>query len=114
MNRVKRFFGGFVTPPGTLIGERATDSGDDPAAVGDRPLLMLGPLGSRSDTLYAWLTDRGVYVRAGCFFGALDKFAAAVTDTHGDGVHAQEYRAAIAMIEAHARLWTHEAAEKAA
>ena len=82
-----------------------TQDDQELTCVDNRPLLMLGPLGSRADTLYAWLTDRGVYVRAGCFFDTLEKFAAAVIQTHGDGVHAQEYRAAVAMIEAHARLW---------
>ena len=35
--------------------------------VGDRPVLMIGPVGSRSDYLTAYVTDAGVRVRAGCF-----------------------------------------------
>ncbi len=76
--------------------------------IGERPLLSLGPLGSRADYLQAWLTDAGIYVRAGCFWDTLAKFKAAVKETHGDGPHAQEYAAAITLIEMHARLWTPE------
>jgi uncharacterized protein YjbI with pentapeptide repeats len=79
----------------------------DKRLVGDRPLLQLGPLGSRADTLMAWLTDKGVYVKAGCFEGTLDEFRAAVKDTHGPiGLHFEEYELAAQMIELHAKLWT--------
>ena len=71
-----------------------------------RSILMLGPLGSRSDYLTAYTTDAGVYVRAGCFFGSLADFRAAVADTHGDSIHGREYAAAIVMIEAHVAIWT--------
>ena len=74
--------------------------------VGDRPVLMIGPVGSRSDYLTAYVTDAGVRVRAGCFFGSLDKFRAAVAETHGDSNHGREYAAAISMIESHAAIWT--------
>ena len=89
-----------------LRGAYLTDAnGKKIKTIGDRPLLVLGPLGSRADYLQAWLTDAGVYVRAGCFWDTLEKFCAAVTETHGSGVHAQEYAGAIVLIEAHARLW---------
>ena len=83
-------------------------------AVGRRPILTLGPLGSRAAPLTAFLTDAGVYVRTGCFWGTLDAFRAASAKTHGTNEHAQEYTAAIALIEAHARLWTPIAQEAAA
>ena len=74
--------------------------------VGERPVLQIGPIGSRADYLVAYLTDAGIMIRAGCFFGALDEFRAACVETHGDGTHGREYAAAIQMIEAHASLWT--------
>ena len=96
----------------SLVGARLVEArldgprGEKLTLVGLRPVLQLGPLGSRCATLLAFLTDAGAYVRAGCFWGALDAFRAAVAETHGaDSVHAQEYAAAIALIEAHARLW---------
>ena len=74
--------------------------------IGDRPVLQIGPVGSRADYLVAYLTDAGVRIAVGCFFGSLDEFRAAVTKTHGDNAHGREYAAAIQMIEAHADLWT--------
>ena len=73
--------------------------------AGDRPLLQIGPLGSRCAMLSAWLTEDGVYVQAGCFFGTLDEFRAKVETTHGDNVHGNEYGIAMLMIEAHAVEW---------
>jgi len=92
-------------PPGAPL---ARPPGKKLTLIGKRPLLQLGPLGSRADYLQSWLTDAGVYVRAGCFLDTLDAFKAAVIKTHGDGIHAQEYAATIALIETHARLWTPE------
>ena len=74
--------------------------------IGYRPVLQIGPIGSRSDYLVAYLTDAGVAIRAGCFAGSLDEFRAACVKTHGDSAHGREYAAAISMIEAHADLWT--------
>ena len=74
--------------------------------VGERPFLQLGPLGSRCAYLLAFLTDAGVYVRAGCFWNTLKAFKAAVKKTHGTTIHGKEYGAAIKLIEAHAKLWT--------
>ena len=83
-------------------------SGDDlkPTLVGDRPYLSIGPIGSEHGTLDVYLTDAGVYLRRGCWFGSIDEFEAAVTDKHGSNDHGQEYRAAIEMARAHATIWT--------
>ena len=82
-------------------------SGDDlkPTLVGDRPYLSIGPIGSEHGTLDVYLTDAGVYLRRGCWFGSIDEFEAAVTDKHGSNDHGQEYRAAIEMARAHATIW---------
>ena len=74
--------------------------------VGSRPVFVLGPIGSRCDYLTAYLTDAGVHVRAGCFFDTLEAFRAAVVAEHADNNHGREYMAAIAMIEAHAAIWS--------
>ncbi len=83
---------------------RGAELGDH-QLVGDQPILMIGPIGSRCDYLTAYLTDQGVKVRAGCFFGSLDEFRAAVAKTHGNSNHGREYAAAITMIDAHAAIW---------
>jgi hypothetical protein len=73
--------------------------------VGSRPLLAISPIGSRPQTLTAWLAGDGVRIQTGCFFGTREQFRAAVARKHGDGVHAQEYLAALALIDKHAELW---------
>ena len=74
--------------------------------VGERPALSIGPIGSRAAYLLAFITDAGTVISAGCFFGQRDAFAAAVEKEHGDTAHGDEYRAALVLIDAHARLWT--------
>lgn len=77
----------------------------DATLIGDRPIFQMGPIGSRCAYLVSYLTDQGVKIKAGCFFGSLDEFTNAVTNSHGDSVHGKEYLAAIQMIETHAQLW---------
>ena len=84
---------------------------DDRKLIGSRPFLQIGPIGSRSDYLQAFITDDALMIRVGCFFNTRDQFVFAVQDTHGDNEHAQEYMAALALIDAHARLWTPKAEE---
>jgi len=72
---------------------------------GERPVLSVGPIGSRAGYAYAYLTNEGVFVRAGCFFDTLERFAAQVKEVHGDNEHGQEYAAFITMVETHARIW---------
>ena len=84
---------------------------DGKKLVGERPILMIGPIGSRSDYFTAYMTDAGVYLRTGCFFGSVDKFCAALKDEHGDSEHAHEYAAALELIACHARLWAPDAKE---
>ena len=92
---------------GAYLGGANLDGADGKnlTLVGSRPVFVLGPIGSRCDYLTAYLTDAGVYVRAGCFFDTLDAFRAAVVAEHADNNHGREYMAAIAMIEARAGIW---------
>jgi len=77
--------------------------------AGRRPYLAIGPIGSREDYLYAYITTEGLYVEAGFFFGSRDEFADQVREHHGDNEHGQEYAAALALIDTHAKLWTPDA-----
>jgi hypothetical protein len=74
--------------------------------AGERPVFQVGPIGSRCAYLVSFLTTVGVKIRAGCFFGSRDEFAAKVDKEHGDSIHGEEYRAALTLIDAHARLWS--------
>lgn len=44
-------------------------------------------------------------------FGTRDEFLAKLEDTHGNNLYAQEYRAALQLIDEHARIWTPVATE---
>jgi len=75
--------------------------------IGKRPVLQFGPIGSESRYAVAYLTDRGLRFRAGCFFGDTAALRAASEHRHGKGSpHNQQYEAFIALAEAHAALWT--------
>jgi len=66
-----------------------------------RPVILIGPIGSRSAMLSVYqCEDGGQLIRAGCFIGSRDEFAAAVAAQHPSGQYADEYRAALAMIDA--------------
>ena len=78
----------------------------DRKLIGDRPFMQIGPIGSRSDYLIAHITDKGLMLRAGCFFGSVDAFELALDAEYGNNNHAKEYRAALALIDKHAELWT--------
>ena len=50
-------------------------------------------------------TDKGIHIQTGCFNGSVDEFNAALKKKHGDNLHAQEYTAAIKLVELHFKLW---------
>ena len=74
--------------------------------IGERPVFMTGPIGSRCGHLIAYLTNKGVRLLSGCFFGDIDTFRKKLESTHADNDHAAEYRAALALIEKHVEIWT--------
>ena len=81
--------------------------------AGNRPIFQIGPIGSRSAYLAAYLTDQGVILKTGCFTGSVKEFETKLQAEHGDNEHAQEYRAALALIDVHAKLWMTAAAPAA-
>jgi hypothetical protein len=82
--------------------------------IGERPFLAIGPIGSRNDYLQVFITDGGVMIRAGCFFDTRDQFELAIAETHGMNNHGTEYLAALALIDAHAELWSPKVSEPVA
>jgi len=74
--------------------------------VGIRPYFSIGPIGSRYDNLVAYITDQGLRLQAGCFFGTREAFVAALDAEHGQNEHGKEYRAALLMVDAHVSIWT--------
>ena len=67
---------------------------------GPRPALFIGPIGSESGTLEAFNTDKGIYIRRGCFFGTLNEFGVAVEEKHGSNEWGVQYLAAVQLIRA--------------
>jgi len=84
---------------------RSANLGDAGKLTGDRPYFAVGPIGSRQDVLAAFLTEKGVFLRAGRFFGTVEAFRDKLQGEHGDNVHAIEYRAALVLVEAHYAAW---------
>ena len=75
-----------------------TKAGVEATLTGARPIIQIGPIGSRSATLTVLRTDAGMLAQTGCFGPApLDEFAAAVEREHGATKHGDDYRAAIAL-----------------
>ena len=80
---------------------------DGARLIGARPVVQVGPIGSRSDWLIAYLTDGGIRIDAGCQRQITRaEFETRLAKTHGDNQHAREYRAALAYIDAHAAIWS--------
>ena len=73
--------------------------------VGFRPIFKIFPLGSRNDCFMAFLTNQGVFLRTGCFFGSVEDFKLKLTETHNGNQHGQEYEAALVLVQKHAELW---------
>ena len=106
-NLTRSYLAGANLDGAYLAGANLTGANLDGATlVGNRPILQIGPIGSRCAYLASYITDAGIKVRAGCFFGSIEEFEAACAKTHGDNDHGKEYAAAVAMIRAHAAIWT--------
>ena len=81
--------------------------GENQKLIGDRPFFQLGPIGSRSDYFQSFITDKGLFVSAGCFkYKTVEEFREKLATEHADNDHAKEYEMALLMIESHAAIWT--------
>ena len=93
-----------------LDGARLVGASLDGASLtGERPIFQIGPIGSRCAYFVAYLTDKGIRLQTGCFFGTIEQFHRNLQKTHAvddkANIHCQEYMAALALIEKHAELW---------
>ena len=84
---------------------RGAKLADDLTLVGERPVFTLGPIGSRSDTFVGYITNQGLRVQAGCFFGAPDEFTSALEAEHGTNAFGREYLCALGLLKLHAALY---------
>ena len=88
---------------GAYLDGAKVGAGDDEAALaGSRPIVQIGPIGSRSDWLLVfWCGDAGVRISVGCQQQITEAyFLARLAEAHGEGeqanIHAQHYIEALA------------------
>ena len=85
-----------------LTGAKVGKGGDEATLVGSRPVVQIGPIGSRNDWfLVFWCGDAGVRISAGCQKQISESyFLRRLADAHGEGdqanIHAQHYIEALA------------------
>ena len=85
-----------------LGGAKVGKDGDEATLVGSRPVVQIGPIGSRNDWLLVfWCGDAGVRISAGCQKQIAESyFLKRLADAHGEGeqanIHAQQYIEALA------------------
>ena len=101
---------------GATLTDAKAGAGDDEAVlVGSRPIVKIGPIGSRNDWLLVfWCGDAGVRISTGCQQQITEAyFLARLADAHGEGeqanIHAQHYIEALAFAK---RLLKDQAGEK--
>ena len=85
-----------------LCGAKVGKGGDEATLVGSRPVVQIGPIGSRNDWLLAfWCGDAGVRISTGCQQQITEAyFLERLAYAHGEGeqanIHAQHYIEALA------------------
>ena len=85
-----------------LTGAKVGKGGDEATLVGSRPVVQIGPIGSRNDWfLVFWCGDAGVRISAGCQKQISEAhFLKRLAYRHGEGdqanIHAQHYIEALA------------------
>ena len=101
---------------GADLGGAKVGAGDDEAALaGSRPIVQIGPIGSRNDWLLVfWCGDAGVRISTGCQQQITEAyFLARLAEAHSEGeqanIHAQHYIEALAFAK---RLLKDQAGEK--
>lgn len=62
-------------------------------------ILLVGNIGSRNDYTIAYNTDRGIYIKCGCFFGTIDEFVVRVKGTHNGNNYERDYLAMVEFIK---------------
>lgn len=80
---------------------RGADLGEEKGKILANGFFSVGPLGPRKDVLQAFHTDKGIWIKTGCFYGSLETFRNAVTKTHADNNFGFEYIGICNFIEHH-------------
>ena len=78
---------------------RSADLGDWGKLEKNTDIFIAGPLGSRNGYTTFFHTNKGIFVRCGCFRGTLEEFTAKVKETHNDNEHARSYLAIVEFVK---------------
>ena len=78
---------------------RGADLGDWGKIQKSHDILIVGAIGSRNDYTTIFHTDKGIFVRCGCFKGTLEEFKAKVKETHQGNKHERDYLALIEFVK---------------
>jgi hypothetical protein len=70
----------------------------------NNPMLCIGPIGSHQSYMTAYNTNKGIYIKTGCYFDTIENFKIAVHEKHKDTKHTYNYITAIAFIKAVMRI----------
>ena len=77
------------------------DLGEEKGKLFGDGYFSVGPVGSRKAQLQAFHTDKGIWIKTGCFYDSIDSFREAVAKTHGDNNYGFEYSGVCTFIEHH-------------
>lgn len=69
------------------------------AKIKHNGILLVGNIGSRGGYTTAYNTDKGIYIKCGCFFGTTDEFVERVKETHKNNIHERNYLAMVDFIK---------------
>ncbi len=69
-----------------------------------KKILQIGPIGSRQAYLVCYLTENGIVINAGCFWGNEKEFLVKCKEKHGNNIWGLEYRNAIKFIKVYFSL----------
>jgi uncharacterized protein YjbI with pentapeptide repeats len=82
-----------------LHGAKLRDSNLYDTKIKDKGILLIGNIGSRYGYTTIYDTDKGIYVKCGCFFGTIDEFVIKVKETHKGNEHERDYLAMVEFIK---------------
>ena len=114
-NLARATLAGATLAGANLAGAKVGVGADEAALVGLRPIVQIGPIGSRNDWLTVfWCGDADVRISTGCQQQITEAyFLERLADAHGEGgqanIHAQHYLEALAFAK---RLLKDQADEK--
>lgn len=78
---------------------RNADLGDWGSLQSCTDVLFVTPIGSRNGCTIFFHTNKGLFVKCGCFKGTIEEFADKVKETHGGNEHARDYLALVEFVK---------------